>query len=112
MITSVNWHCCSVARALQIPKPNMEDGLCSYCGSISAESLEQLLQGGMNARWVEPVPGKIVTYVELVNGQKFNLYHLWDEPLTSLDYDRIQEALENTCGNMAVFMRKKTKYHD
>lgn len=112
MITSINWHCCSVAHALQLHQPEMVDDNCSYCGSISAETLEQLLNGEMNARWIEPAPGKIVTQVELTNGQRFNLYHLWDEPLTSTDYDRIQTLLENTCGNMAVFMRKITKYHE
>lgn len=112
MITSVNWHCCSVARALHLPAPEMIEGTCNYCFSISAEALEEKLLAGMDARWIAPTPGKIVTLVELANGQRFNVYHLWDEPLTPTDYDRIQTLLENTCGNLAVFMRKNTKYYE
>lgn len=112
MITSVNWHCCSVAQTLQLPRPAMVDGYCSYCGSISAEKLEQLLVSGMDARWVEPSPGKMVTGVELANGERFNLCHLWDEPLNENDYNRIQELIEDTCGNLVIFMRKISKYNE
>lgn len=114
MITRVNVVCRDVCKIMAPtrPEPRFVDSICDYCGSIDAIALENYLRNGVDAKWIEPPPGKMVTWVELSNGKQFSLNHLIDEPLTETDYNSLLEVLEASCGNLSVFIREINKYYE
>jgi hypothetical protein len=108
-VIQINERCRCVSKQYLGKVAQFWTGLCSACGSISAYQLEDFIDNGVDGRYSYPLNG-MVDYVELVNGSKFYLYHLWDEPVTEDEYARIFGKIEDLCGNYKMYIKKMAKY--
>lgn len=110
MITRTNEICRNLARIYKLPEPTRNSGLCTLCNSVTAEFIEWHLTEGGDCSWIEPASGTWVQGVWLSNGQKFLLKHLYDEPLTDSDAERIMGIIENHAGNLELYIKDLIKW--
>lgn len=106
----VNLQCRSVAKAFTDKEAVMLDGVCSYCGSIDPKLLQESLEAGVDAHWLEPMSGRMVTGVYLSNGKRFFLNHLEDECVTAAQADTVLELLEEVAGSLEIYVKELNKY--
>lgn len=108
-MSQINQHCRVIAALFEEAAPSIQDGTCTFCGSISPAVLERYLDDSeADAKWIEPLPGNMVTGVTLANGKRFLLQHLYDADV--VDSDKLHQRIEDFAGNLQVYVRELNKY--
>lgn len=108
-MSKINDRCTAIAKIRGIENPRIIGKNCNVCGSISRDYMT-ILMPFANCRYVEPMPDRNVNEID-IDGDKFNLYHLFDDPFIESEYNDMIDFIERYCGSLLLFNKKIKRYH-